>query len=43
MAIAFGVSVKSLFEPIENRNVEGFIKTGGKIYQFNTREIILII
>ena len=38
MAIALGVSVKTLFEPIEKNSVEGYIKINGKIYQFNSRE-----
>ena len=37
MAVALGVSVKSLFEPMGDEAVEGFIKIRGKIYQFNTR------
>ena len=37
IAIALGVSVKSLFE-VTNDNVEGYIKVNGKIYQFNSRE-----
>jgi len=37
IAIALGVSVKSLFEAT-NDNVEGYIKINGKIYQFNSRE-----
>ncbi len=37
IAIALGISVKSLFEPMYD-NVEGFIKVNGKIYQFNNRE-----
>ncbi len=37
IAIALGISVKSLFEPMYD-NVEGFIKVNGKIYQFNSRE-----
>lgn len=36
IAIALGVSVKSLFEPSDI--FEGYIKIGGKIYQFNCRE-----
>ncbi len=36
IARALGVSVKSLFEA--NDAVEGFIKIGGRIYQFNCRE-----
>ena len=38
MATALGVSIKSLFEPIDNDTVEGYIKIRGKIYQFNSRE-----
>lgn len=37
MAIALGVSVKSLFEPMSDETVEGFVKIRGKIYQFNSR------
>ena len=37
MAVALGVSVKSLFEPMGDEAVEGFIKIRGKIYQFNCR------
>ena len=37
MAIALGVSVKSLFEPMSDEAVEGYIKIRGKIYQFNSR------
>ena len=37
MAVALGVSVKSLFEPMGDEAVEGFIKIRGKIYQFNSR------
>ena len=36
MACALGVSVKSLFEPMDDETVEGFIKIKGKIYQFNS-------
>jgi len=36
IAFALGVSVSSLLEPIDV--VEGFIRIGGKIYQFNSRE-----
>lgn len=35
MATALGVSLKSLFEPLDD--VEGFIRIGDKIYQFNSR------
>ena len=38
MASALGVSIKSLFDPIDNDEVEGYIKVKGKIYQFNSRE-----
>ena len=35
MATALGVSLKSLFEPLDD--VEGFIRIRGKVYQFNSR------
>ena len=35
MAVALGGGVKSLFEPMGDETVEGFIKIRGKIYQFN--------
>ena len=38
MANALGVSIRTLFEPLENDEVEGYIKVKGKIYQFNSRE-----
>ena len=38
IAVALGVSVKSLFEPMGEDNIEGYIKVGGKIYQFNNRD-----
>ena len=38
MAIALGVSIKSLFDPIDDDTVEGYIKIRGKIYQFNSKE-----
>lgn len=38
MAIAFGVSIKSLFDPIDDDTVEGYIKIKGRIYQFNSKE-----
>jgi transcriptional regulator with XRE-family HTH domain len=38
MAIALGVSIKSLFDPIDDDTVEGYIKIKGKIYQFNSKE-----
>ena len=36
MATSLGVSLKSLFEPQDD--VEGFIRVGGKVYQFNSKE-----
>ena len=38
MATALGVPIKILFEPLDNVEVEGYIKVKGKIYQFNSRE-----
>ena len=38
MATVLDVSIKSLFEPIDNAEVEGYIKVKGKIYQLNNRE-----
>ena len=38
MATALGVSIKSLFDPIDDDTVEGYIKIKGKIHQFNSRE-----
>lgn len=35
IANALEVSVKSLLEPFDD--VEGFIRVGGKVYQFNSR------
>ena len=35
IATALGVSMKSLFEPLDD--VEGFIRIGDKIYKFNSR------
>lgn len=35
IATALGVSIKSLFEPLDD--VEGFIRIHGKVYQFNSR------
>lgn len=37
MATALGVSIKSLFDPIDDNSVEGYIKIKGKIYQFNSK------
>ena len=36
IANALGVSMKSLFEPLDD--VEGFIRIRGNVYQFNSRE-----
>ena len=36
IATALGVSMKSLFEPLDD--VEGFIRIHAKLYQFNSRE-----
>ena len=38
MATALGVSIKSLFDPIDDDTVEGYIKIKRKIYQFNSLE-----
>lgn len=35
IASALGVSMKSLFEPLDD--VEGFIRIGEQVYQFNSR------
>lgn len=35
IATALGVSMKSLFEPLED--VEGFIRIGERVYQFNSK------
>ena len=35
IANALGVSMKSLFEPLND--VEGYIRIRGKVYQFNSR------
>ena len=35
IANALGVSMKSLFEPLDD--VEGYIRIGDKVYQFNSR------
>ena len=40
MASALGVSIKSLFDPIDDDTIEGYIKIKGKIYQFYNREEI---
>ncbi len=41
IAFALGVSVKSLFEPMDDEAVEGYIKIKGRIYQFNSRSELL--
>lgn len=42
MATALGVSLKSLFEPMDD--VEGFIRIRGKVYQFNSKsELVKLI
>ena len=38
IATALGVSIKSMFDPIDDDTVEGYIKIKGKIYQFNSKE-----
>ncbi|MBQ9077010.1 MAG: helix-turn-helix transcriptional regulator [Muribaculaceae bacterium] len=38
MAAALDVSLKSLFEPVGEESVEGYIKINGKIFQFNSRQ-----
>ena len=38
MATALGISIKSLFDPIDDDTVEGYIKIKGRIYQFNSKE-----
>ena len=37
MASALSVSIRTLFEPLNNDEVEGYIKVKGKIYQFNSK------
>ena len=41
IANALGVSIKSLFEPVDDEKVEGYIKIKGKIYQFSSKDEIL--
>ena len=38
MASELGVSIKILFDPIDDDTIEGYIKIKGKIYQFYNRE-----
>ena len=39
IATALGVSIKSLFEPLDD--VEGYIRICGRVYQFNSRQELL--
>ena len=41
MANALGVSLKSLFEPMDD--VEGYIRIGEQVFQFNSREELRIL
>ncbi len=41
IASALGVSIQTLFADNSDEAVEGFIKIGGKIYQFNSREELM--
>lgn len=41
IATALGVSMKSLFEPLDD--VEGFIRIRDKVYQFNSRSELDIL
>ena len=41
IATALGVSMKSLFEPLDD--VEGFIRIRGRIYQFNNLDELKMI
>lgn len=43
IALSLGVSVKSLFEPLDDDSIEGFIKINGKIYQYNSRNELLLL
>ena len=43
MATALGVSIKSLFDPIDDDTIEGYVKIKGKIYQFNNKTELLKI
>lgn len=43
MATALGVSIKSLFDPIDDDMIEGYVKIKGKIYQFNNKTELLKI
>lgn len=39
IANALGVSMKSLFEPLDD--VEGYIRIGERVYQFNSKQELL--
>jgi DNA-binding Xre family transcriptional regulator len=39
IASALGVSMKSLFEPLDD--VEGYIRIGERVYQFNSKQELL--
>ena len=41
IANALGISIKSLFEQVDDEKVEGYIKIKGKIYQFSSKDEIL--
>ena len=41
IATALGVSMKSLFEPMDD--VEGFIRVGNKVHKFNSRKELELI
>lgn len=41
MANALGVSLKSLFEPLDD--VEGYIRIGEQVYQFNNKKELMNI
>ena len=41
MATDLDVSIKSLFDPIDDDTVEGYIKIRGKIYQFYGKEELM--
>lgn len=41
IALALGVSIKSLFEPLDD--VEGYIRIGEQVHQFNSRDELYVI
>lgn len=43
IALALHVNIKSLFDPIDEEAVEGYVKIRGRIYQFNSREELSVI